>query len=60
MLVLPARIATHIVMMIAMKNGVMKIVVGATTIVNASIIIVQRDEGLHSHVTADRKTSSTT
>ena len=60
LLVLPARIATHIVMMIAAKNGVMKIATGVTTIANASIMIGQRDQGLHSHVVADWKTSSTT
>ena len=39
MLVLPAQIATHIVMMIAMKNGVMKIMAGAMMIANAIIMI---------------------
>ena len=58
LLMLPARIATHIVMMIAMKNGIMKIAIGVTTIVNAGIMIGQRDQGLHSHVTVDWKTSS--
>ena len=53
LLMLPARIATHVVMMIAAKNGVMKIA-------NTGIMIGQRDRGLHSHVAADRKTSSTT
>ena len=56
---LPARITTHVVMMIAAKNGVMKIVAGAMTIVNAVIMIGQRDQGLHSHVTADQKTPLT-
>ena len=37
--VLPARITTHVVMMIAAKNDVMKIATGITTIVNASIMI---------------------
>ena len=60
LLVLPARITTHVVMMIATKNGVMKIATGATTIMNAVIMIGQRDQGLHSHVAVDRKTSSTT
>ena len=57
---LPAHIATHVVMMIAAKNGVMKIAAGATTIVNAVIMISQRDQGLHSHAAVDWKTSSTT
>ena len=39
MLVLPARIATHVVMMIAAKNGVMKITIGAMTIANTIIMI---------------------
>ena len=60
MLVLPTRIATHVVTMIATKNGVMKIMAGATTIVNAVIMIGQRDQGLHSHVAVNWKTSSTT
>ena len=50
---------THIVMMIAVKNVVMKIVIGATTIANAVIMIGLRDRGLHNHVAVDRKTSST-
>ena len=40
LLVLPAWITTHVMMMIAMKNNVMKIAVGATMIVNAVIMIV--------------------
>ena len=60
LLVLPAPIAIHVVMMITAKNGVIKIMTGATMIANAIIMIGQRDRGLHSHVTADRKTSSTT
>ena len=59
MLVLPARIATHVVMMIAAKNSIMKITIGVTTITNADIMIGQRDQGLHSHVAVDQKTSST-
>ena len=59
MLVLPARIATHVVMMITAKNDVMKIVAGAMMIANVVIMIGQRDQGLHSHVTTDQKTSST-
>ena len=39
LLVLPARIATHVVMMIATKNGILKITTGATTIANAIIMI---------------------
>ena len=39
MLMLPAWIATHIVMMIAVKNGVMMITAGATMIVNVVIMI---------------------
>jgi len=53
LLVLPARITTHIVMMIVEKNGVTKIVTGAMTIMNAVIMIGQRDRGLHSHIAAD-------
>ena len=60
LLVLPAQIATHVVMMIAVKNGVMKIATSVMTIANAGIMIGQRDQGLHSHVAADHKTSSTT
>ena len=60
LLVLPAQITTHVMMMIAAKNGVMKIAVGATMIANSILMIGQRDQGLHSHVAADRKTSSTT
>ena len=56
---LPTRITTHVVMMIVMKNDIMKIATGATTIANAVIMIGQRDRGLHNHVTADWKTSST-
>ena len=59
LLVLPARIATHVMMMIATKNGIMKIAADATMIVNVVIMIGQRNQGLHSHVAADRKTSST-
>ena len=57
---LPTHIATHVVMMIAVKNDVMKITTGIMMIVNAGIMIGQRDRGLHSHIIADRKTSSTT
>ena len=57
---LPTWIATHIMMMIAAKSGVMKIMAGATMIVNTVIMIGQRDQGLHSHTAADQKTSSTT
>ena len=39
MLVLPARITTHVMMMIAMKNDIMKIATGATMITNAVIVI---------------------
>ena len=39
LLVLPTRIATHVMMMIAAKNGVMKIAIGVTTIGNAGIMI---------------------
>ena len=39
MLVLLTRIATHIVMMIAVKNGVMKIATCITTIMNVGIMI---------------------
>jgi len=53
---LPARIATHVMMMITMKNNIMKITTGAMTIVNTIIMIGQRDKGLHSHITTDRKT----
>ena len=60
MLVLPSHIATHIMMMIAVKNSVMKIATGVMTIANAGIMIGQRDQGLHSHITADQKTLSTT
>ena len=60
LLVLPARIATHVVMMIAANNGVMKIMTSVMTIANAGIMICQRERGLHSHVTIDRKTSSIT
>ena len=60
LLMLPAQIATHVVMMIAAKNSVMKIMVGSTTIENTVIMIGQRDQGLYSHIAADRKTSSTT
>ena len=59
MLVLLTRIATHFEMMITMKNDVMKIAIGVTTIVNTGIMIGQRDRGLHNHIAADRKTSST-
>ena len=38
LLVLPAQITTHVVMMIAAKNGVMKIATGATMIANAIIM----------------------
>ena len=47
---LPAHIATHVVMMIAAKNGVMKIATGVTTIANASIMIGQRDQGLENFI----------
>jgi len=57
---LPPQIATHVVMMIATKNGVMKITIGATTIANTVIMIGQRDQGLHNHVATNQKTSSTT
>ena len=57
LLVLPARIATHVMMMIAVKNSVMKIATGVTTIVNVGIMISQRDRGLHRHVAVDQKTS---
>ena len=60
LLVLPAQIATHVVMMIATKIGIMMIVVGATMITNAIIMINQRDQGLHSHIAAVQKTPSTT
>jgi len=60
LLVLPAQITTHVVMMIAAKHGVMKIATAATTIVNAIIMIGQRDQGLHSHIIANWKTSSIT
>ena len=60
LLVLPAHITTHIVMMIATKNGVMKIAIGITMIANIGLVIGQRDRGLHSHMATDRKTSSTT
>ena len=60
LLVLPARITTHVMMMIATKNGVMKIAAGAATIANTIILISQRDQGLHNHVAADRKTPLTT
>ena len=40
LLVLPTRIATHTMMMIAMKNNVIKITTDATTIMNAVIMIV--------------------
>ena len=53
LLVLPARIATHVMMMIVAKNDVMKIATGVTTIVNADIMIGHRDRGLHNHVTVD-------
>ena len=59
LLVLPTQIATPIVMMMAIKNNIMKITVGAMTIMNAIIMIGQRDQGLHNHITADQKTSST-
>ena len=39
LLVLPTQIATHIVIMIAMKNGAMKITTGAMTIMNVVIMI---------------------
>ena len=38
LLVLPARIATHVVMMIAMKNNIIKIATGVTMIANAGIM----------------------
>ena len=60
LLVLPAWIATHIMMMITAKNGVMKITVGATMIVNAIVMIGQRDQGLHNYVATNQKTLSTT
>ena len=60
LLVLPSHIATHIMMMIAVKNSVMKIMTGVMTIANAGIMIGQRDQGPHNHVAADQKTSSTT
>ena len=60
LLVLPTRIATHIMMTIAVKNDVMKIVTCVMMIVNVVIMIGQRDQGLHSHVAAIQKTSSTT
>ena len=53
LLMLLAWIAIHVVMMIATKNGVMKIVVGAMMIVNAIRTIGQRDQGLHSHIATD-------
>ena len=53
LLVLPAHIAAHIAMMIAVKNDVMKIATCVTTIVNADIMIGHRDRGLHNHVTVD-------
>jgi len=59
LLMLPARITTHIVMMITMKNGIMKMTAGTTMITNAIIMIGQRDQGLHSHIVVDQKTSST-
>ena len=59
LLVLPAQIATHVVMMIATKIGIMMIVVGATMIANTIIMVGQRDQGLHSHVAADQKTPLT-
>ena len=43
LLVLPAWIATYVMMMIVVKNSVMKIVIGATMIANAVIMIGQRD-----------------
>ena len=60
LLMVPARIATNVVMMITAKNDIMKIAVGATMIANAIIMIGQRDQGLHSHAATDQKTSSTT
>ena len=39
LLMLPTRIAIHIVMMIAVKNGIMKITIGAMMIVNVVIMI---------------------
>ena len=39
LLVLPTWITTHIMMMIATKNVIMKIAVGAMTIANAVIMI---------------------
>ena len=43
LLVLPTWIATHVVMRITMKNSIIKIAIGATMIVNAIIMIGQRD-----------------
>ena len=60
LLMLPARITTHVVMMITAKNDVMKIAAGTTMITNAIIMINQRDQGLHSHIAAVQKTPSTT
>ena len=59
LLVLPARIATHVVMMIAMKNGAMETMAGAMMIANTVLIIVRRDQGLHNYVFADQTTFST-
>ena len=39
LLVLPAWIATHVMMMIAAKNGIIKITTGTTMIANAIIMI---------------------
>ena len=39
LLMLPAHITTHVVMMIAAKNGVVKIAIDVMTIVNAGRII---------------------
>ena len=39
LLMLPAWITTHVVMMITVKNSVMKITTGVMTIANASIMI---------------------
>ena len=39
LLMLPAWITTHVMMMIATKNGVMKITTGVTTIMNVVIMI---------------------
>ena len=50
---LPTQISTHVVMMIAVKNGVVKIMIGAMMIANAIIMIGQRDRGLHNHIAAD-------